>query len=120
MDKKDVIASVIKDAEYIGPDIMTIDKNAEVRGYGPNYLLWEFSNCSNALKGEIYNLIDSVISEPKQNKAVKGLLKGFTSKFYWDFRGCITDYLEYKKIRPKDEGISGSGDYLAFDANHEN
>lgn len=102
------IDKIVEEAEYIGQDVMTIDENAEVQGYGPKFLLWELSGQTNALKAKIYNLIDSVVLEEKQNKAVKGLLKDFTSKFYWDMHESIVEYLNYKKILDPEE----SGSYV--------
>ena len=83
----------------------------ESSGYGPRFLLGQLSGHTNKLRGRLYNLVDSIANDERQNAAMKGLVKDFTSKFYWDMHEWIVQYLSYKKILDPNQ----AGSYVGLD-----
>lgn len=64
------------------------------------------SNSFNRFKGKLYNLIESTQLNPEQQKAIKGLIRGFAND---EYRNCLEEMRYYAtgaRFIPQGEGQS--------------
>lgn len=75
-------------------------------GYGNWAFQWMLQQEFNFLKARLLNLADSIARDDKQADAIKGLMKDFTNKAYYNSLREIENYARYFKIINEGEAQS--------------
>ena len=76
-------------------------------GYPKDWLILMNESGTRTLRAKLYNLVDSVLTDEKQAKAVKGLIKDFTASVHYELNGNIIAFLKSEGIM-KDEELGPS------------
>lgn len=67
-------------------------------GFGPGYLDNQLTYRMEKLRGQLYNLADSITDDRERREAIKGLINDFTSYFWSGMGEDISEFLIEKEI----------------------